>query len=101
MRSTATGHDGSVVIAGTTHAFATTAATYPSGLWEGFDGFSADAPIDVVKVGRYGWIVLADGTQRGAKTTVETTTAGGTVDPDTGTGAGQVPASPIPPPPIR
>lgn len=100
MRATATGFDGSVVIDGSTHAFAATTAVFPSGLWEGFDGISAGEPIDVDKVGRFGWIVLADGTQRGAKVTLETTTGAGTVDPDTGTGdGGQVPASPTPPPP--
>lgn len=100
VRATATGFDGSVVIDGTTHAFAAATAEFPSGLWEGFDGISADGPIDVDKVGRFGWIVLADGTQRGAKVTLETTAGAGTVDPDTATGdGGQVPASPTPPPP--
>jgi len=100
VRATATGFDGSVVIDGTTHTFAAATAVFPAGLWEGFDGISAGEALNVDKVGRFGWVVLADGTQRGAKVTLETTTAVGTLDPDTGTGdGGQVPATPTPPPP--
>ncbi len=73
---------GSVYLAdGATHSFTAARANYPAGLWEAY-GNAADAQTRY----RVGWVVLDDGTQRGAGTKPGATVAVGTVDTSTGVG---------------
>jgi hypothetical protein len=82
---------GSATIAGTTYAFTAELAVAPAGLWELVDG-----PVDDLSNFLHGgWIVLPDGSQRGAllrSGVVSTATA---VDTSTGTSGGE---SVVPPP---
>jgi hypothetical protein len=81
---------GTVVLDGATHAFTAEEAEYPAGLWQGID----DASVPLDEAFRYGWVVLPDGSQRGAKSgnIVKPVSA---VAPATGSGGGVV-ATPSP-----
>lgn len=89
------GFTGSVTIAGTAHSFTTSSATHPAGLWEGFDLAGQSGATENA---RFGWIVLPDGTQRGAKVSKTGTTSVGPVSTGTG-GSGNTTANPSPPNP--
>lgn len=95
----AAGYKGTVTISGTSRAFDTTAAAYPAGLWQGFEKGAEVATIDAA--GRYGWVVLGDGSQRGAKVKQTATGSGGAVEPGTGTSTDGTVATPSTPPPTR
>jgi len=89
---------GSVAIDGVSHPFVAETAVYPAGLWEGFDIEPALA--EGRDLARYGWIVLADGTQRGSKVqTTAATSNPGDLDTVAGTGADGTAAGPSTPPP--
>ncbi len=92
------GFSGTVTIDGEAHAFTTEVASYPAGLWRGYGDVDL-ADLDPDSVARYGWIVLGDGSQRGAKVQQTAVSSGGTVEPDSGTSGDGTVATPTVPPP--
>lgn len=89
---------GTVVLGGVSHGFTARAAAFPAGLWEGFEPPPAG---EAVALARYGWIVLGDGTQRGAKVKATATSPAGELDTATGAGSDGTAATPsAPPPPV-
>jgi hypothetical protein len=94
LDKTATGFAGTVTIGGTTSPFTTGKATHPAGVWE---GFRTDPSTN--QAIRYGWIVLADGSQKGAKVQTTATGDAGTLDTDASLGSDGTAAVPAAPPP--